>query len=103
MSQKELLRAAEKLAAEVSGMGRSRSVGQMVPMMIRVPIWVAARIDAMAKKTARSRAATVTMLCEVGLEEVQQLLDESVAARLVELESESYGELSEGETSSGEV
>jgi O-acetylhomoserine/O-acetylserine sulfhydrylase-like pyridoxal-dependent enzyme len=69
--------------------------------MVRVPIWIAAKVDALAKQIGKSRAATVSYLLDVGLEELHQRVDQATQERLMLNEAEAFELLNAGESSSG--
>jgi predicted DNA-binding protein len=100
VEQKEILNKADLLAAMATGNVQMDTKGQVVPFMVRVPIWVAAKVDSLAKQLGKSRAATVSYLLDVGLEEVHQRLDQATLEKLMLNEAEAFEVLKAGESSS---
>jgi hypothetical protein len=101
VEQQEILNKADLLAAMATGNLQMDTKGQLVPVMVRVPIWIAAKVDALAKQIGKSRAATVSYLLDVGLEELHQRVDQATQERLMLNEAEAFELLNAGESSSG--
>ncbi|MCT6721775.1 hypothetical protein [Acidovorax sp. K2F] len=84
----EVIRAADQAASVIEGRGKSEYVGLSKVISVRVPVILAAQVQALAHKSAKTRNSTVTTLLEVGLEEVRERLSEETLKDLVEIEQE---------------
>ena len=81
-------RAAEQTAAIVEGTAKTDYVGPSKVISVRLPSSVAARVQALAQKSGKTRNAMVSSLLEVGLEEVRKLLSEETVEELHAIEQE---------------
>ena len=72
---------AEQLAAVIGGTATSRVVGVARPVLLRVPEWNLAELDAMAKMSNKSRNAMAVHLLDLAIEVVRdKLTDEKLSA-----------------------
>lgn len=88
MDDEQVITAAEHAAAIVEGRGKTDYIGPSRVISVRLPSSVAARVQALAHKSSKTRNATVATLLEVGLEEVRKLLSDETVAELHEIEQE---------------
>lgn len=82
------IRAAEHTAAIVEGTAKTEYIGPTKVISVRLPSSLAARVQALAQKSGKTRNAMVSSLLEVGLEEVRSLLSDETVAELHEIEQE---------------
>jgi hypothetical protein len=76
---------------------------QVVPAMVRLPVYTMAKIDAYARRAGKSRNAVVNLLCEVGLEELASRVPSDLVEELKQLQSNALGELLQEEVDSQRV
>lgn len=103
--QAELIPKAALAAAVLSGKAEAMHRGQTIAVMLRMPIYTLAKIDAFAAQSGKKRGGVINMLCEVGIEAVQEHMSPEVGEQLVQLESEAWTKLAavvEGKQSSDE-
>lgn len=74
--------------------------GQLTPLTGRIPVWVMGALDAISKRTGKSRNFTMNLVLGAGLDAIQEHLPEEVRQ---ELRSMSQDMLSNPENTSGEV
>ena len=83
-----LFRSAEQAAAIVEGTGKTEYIGVTKVISVRLPSFLAARVQALAHKSGKTRNATMATLLEVGLEEVSERLKPETRKELGEIEQE---------------
>lgn len=93
MEQREMLPRSQMVAAVVSGTGMTFEKSQLVQITVKLPIYHVAKLDAMARQAGKTRTAMLSLLLAVGLDEVSQHLDETVAEQVLELEAQCMAEL----------
>lgn len=69
---------AQQVAALISGSGSSKAIAVTKQISYRAPIFHLAHVDALAAQAGKSRAAMLTLLLGVGLEEVRKQLPKKV-------------------------
>ena len=84
----DVIRAADQAASVVEGRGKSEYSGITKVISVRLPVILAAQVQALSHKSAKTRNFTVTSLLEVGLEEVRERLSEETLKDLAEIEQE---------------
>lgn len=84
----ETISAAEEAAAIVEGTAETTYIGSSKVISVRLPVVLAAKVQALAHKSGKTRNAAVAMLLEVGLEEVRQRLSEVTLTELNAIEQE---------------
>lgn len=84
----EKISAADHAAQIVEGTGKTEYIGSTKVISVRLPVLLANRLQALAQKSGKTRNATVSMLLEVGLEEVASRLSDETCEELLEIESE---------------
>ena len=84
----DVIRAADQAASVVEGRGKYEYSGITKVISVRLPVILAAQVQALSHKSAKTRNFTVTSLLEVGLEEVRERLSEETLKDLVEIEQE---------------
>ena len=92
MSNQEISNA-EFLAAVVAGTVKQSSIHSLKPIAYRVPVWLLARVDALAQKSGKSRNSMLNSLLEVGLDALFPLLNPADAQDVNERESAALAEL----------
>lgn len=85
MSDDEMPSKAEHLAQVIAGKGTTGLSGVARPVLLRLPVWDLAELDAMAKFAGKSRNAMAIHLIEAGIEEVRRAMDNDT---LVDLNAE---------------
>lgn len=73
---------AELLAQVISGQGKAQVSGIARPVLLRLPIWDLAELDAMAQFAGKSRNAMAIHLLQAGIEEVRRAMDNDTLADL---------------------
>ena len=74
----ELPTKTEHVASIISGTGKSSGVSSAKAISYRIPVWLLARVDAMAGQAGNSRNAMLNLLLDVGIQEVGDELPEEV-------------------------
>jgi len=97
----EVITAAEHAAQIVEGLGKSTYTGATKVVSVRFPYHLGSQVQALANKSGRTRNATITMLVEVGLEEIRsrlkpETLDELQAIQH-ELDQDDFTQISNGQ------
>lgn len=90
---------AELLAGVVAGTVKQSSWQAVKHIDYRIPIWLVAKVDALAKKSGKSRNSMLNSLVEVGLDAVLPLLKSDDAKELNRLERLAYSALGGSEVS----
>lgn len=85
MTKDDIPSKAEHLAQVISGKGSTRMHGVARPVLLRLPVWSLAELDAMAHFGGKSRNAMAIHLLEAGIEEVRKAMDDE---KLVDLNAE---------------
>lgn len=93
---------AELAAMVVSRSGGVFTKGELVPTSVRIPIWVMARLDAMATRSGRSRNHVLNLAIDAGIEAMDAHLPEDVKVEIEHLKNDALSLLSGGGMS-GEV
>lgn len=93
---------AEHLAGIVSGTATTKTVSAMKVVSYRVPVYFLAAVDAMAKKSKKSRNSMLNLLLQVGIDEVRKHLSDEVATDLLMGESDALQQLLDGSLESVE-
>lgn len=88
----EHISAADHAAQIVEGTGKTEYIGSTKVISVRLPLLLANRLQALAQKSGKTRNATVSMLLEVGLEEVASRLSDETSKELLEIESELHAD-----------
>lgn len=73
---------AEHLAQVIARKGTTRLVAVARPVLLRLPVWDLAELDAMAQFAGKSRNAMAIHLLEAGIEEVRKAMDNDTLADL---------------------
>lgn len=84
----ESIREADHAANIIEGRGVTDYIGATKVISVRLPSILAARVQALAHKSGKTRNASVSMLLEVGLQEVVDRLSEETKAELHAIEQE---------------
>ena len=71
--------AAQQLASEVSGNGKSQYIGLLFPVPTRLTINIYSMVEALTQRAGTSRNKLVNQLLETGIEAVMKELDKDVA------------------------
>lgn len=87
-TSEENIREADHAANIVEGRGVTEYVGATKVISVRLPLTLAARVQALAHKSGKTRNASVSMLLEVGLQEVIDRLTDETKAELQAIEQE---------------
>lgn len=88
----QVIKAADHAAAIVERRGKTEYVGATKLITIRIPMPLAVHLQAMAKKSGKSRNATIATLLEVALEEVRERLDDATIQQLEVIEQELWSD-----------
>lgn len=99
----ELFSQADLAAALMKGQGTMETRAQTVPVMIRMPLYDLAKIDAMVARSGKSRTGIISLLCSIGLEETFSRLDQSDLETFSYLEAEAFSKLTAAEADSQKV
>lgn len=91
---------ADMVAAAIERTGTSRMAAVVQGVHYRAPLTTLARVNAMAKRAGKSRNSMMTMLLNVGLEQVQLSLGKKVAREVSKMEVEELSELMAGQNES---
>jgi len=91
----------EHVAAIISGNATANSVAVVKVVAYRIPITLLGSVDAMAKKSSKSRNAMLNLIVQVGIDEIRKQLSDDVAENLMLAESEAFSVLL-GDVSSSE-
>lgn len=73
---------AEHLARVIARQGTTRIIAISRPVLLRLPVWDLAELDAMAQFAGKSRNAMAIHLLEAGIEEVRKAMDNDTLADL---------------------
>ena len=73
---------AEHLAQVIAGQGSARQIAVARPVLLRLPVWDLAELDAMAQFAGKSRNAMAIHLLQAGIEEVRKAMDNDTLADL---------------------
>lgn len=84
---------ADFAAGMVEGTANTDYVGETKVISVRLPATMVVRVQAMAQKMGKTRNAAVTMLLEVGLEEVRNRLSDETCQQLHDIEQELFRDL----------
>jgi hypothetical protein len=93
MEQQHIFTSAEQVASVLSGRGKITEKSVSYQVTVKLPIWLVAKVDAMARQSGKTRTESMSMLLDVGIEEVLKCVDEPVAVKLLDYESEALGRL----------
>lgn len=91
----------EVIAGMFEGRATASSSAQLAPLSGRVPVYVMAKLDAMATRASKSRNAMLNLVIEAGLQAIEEHVSEEVREELRFLESDALS--TTYPTSSGEV
>lgn len=82
VNHEDLPTKAEHLAAVIEGTGSTRLIGVARPVLLRVPEWNLAELDAMAKMAGKSRNAMAVHLLDLALDVVREKLSDDKLSNL---------------------
>lgn len=88
---------AQHVAGIVSGTSSQKGVAAVRPVAYRAPVYLLAIVDSMAAQSKKSRNQMLSLLLQVGIDEVRDNLEEDVIEKLSIAEAQILSELS-GET-----
>lgn len=106
VNQRELLNEptmGEIVAGMFEGRSTAYSSAQLAPLSGRIPVYVMAKLDAMATQAGKSRNAMLNLVIEAGLQAIEAHVSDEVREELRFLECDALSTTLEQETSSGEV
>ncbi len=84
----EVVTAAQQAAGIVTGTGKTEYFGLTSVITLRLPLFTAIRLQALAHKSGKSRNAMACQLLDVGIEEVEKCLSEEVLREVQQIDSE---------------
>lgn len=84
----EVITAADHAAGIIEGTAKTEYVGATKVISVRLPLFQAIKIQALAMKSGKTRNATIGTLLEVGLEEVLDRLTDETLAQVDQIESQ---------------
>lgn len=98
MDEIEDVTTVDHLTAVIEGTAKQTTMAATKPVHYRCPVSSLARVDALAAKAGKSRNAMMTMLLDVGIEEVFARLSQGAIEEIQSREIHALQGLLDGET-----